>query len=62
MLTDNQKIEYIKGKGQACPKCKSKDLEVGSSNFCGAIVTAEVWCNDCGLKWEDVYTLTGVND
>lgn len=50
---------YVRVKGQKCPFCRSTDLTGDSFNADGGQATQEMYCNDCGNEWEDVYRLIG---
>jgi hypothetical protein len=51
--------EYIYKGGNACPFCRSTDVEAGSIDIDGATCIQEVWCSECEEGWTDIYKLTG---
>jgi len=50
---------YRELKGNACPRCKSENIEGGQFDVEGGKALQEVGCTDCGASWTDVYILVG---
>lgn len=51
---------YVAHKGLACPYCTSMDLEgEGLLDAEGATAWQNIKCNYCGMRWQDLYNLTG---
>ena len=63
MITEGQTKAYIYGGATACPVCDSVNL-IGMSEMEIGVGTAsqDIRCQDCGLKFRDLYTLTGVEE
>ena len=61
MLTEEQKKEYLEN-SVLCPFCKSDDIETGQRDFGNNQIWQNVWCHDCGKRWQDIYTLTNVEE
>ena len=61
-FTREEKQKYLRiNFGSNCPKCASEDIEgIGMMEMEGGQVYQEIECNECGLKWYDVYTLTDI--
>lgn len=54
--------EYVAKGGGVCPFCSSDHIEgLGTEDFQGNQAFFRVICRDCDAKWDDVYTLTGLN-
>lgn len=53
--------EYVRTYGQTCPRCASENLSFSDSqNEIGHIVET-VDCDDCDLRFERVFELSGYN-
>jgi hypothetical protein len=61
-LTEEQKQAYIQGRSGGCPYCKSNNIEGDSYEMHGNCVSQPISCLDCERQWEDVYTLTGIDE
>jgi hypothetical protein len=59
MLTKKQVEKYLKNSGR-CPKCGSGAISGEEVNIEGDTAVQEMGCDDCGARWYDTYTLTGV--
>ena len=63
MLTEEQKVKYIKDFGLICPYCDSDDLENQESvDFEDITTSVRVKCLDCKKEWNDIITLTAIED
>jgi transposase-like protein len=60
-LTAKQKNKYVACPNH-CPYCGSNDIEANAPEVDGPHAWADVTCNDCGKEWQDVYTLTHVDE
>lgn len=64
MLTDEQKAAYVRTGGADCPYCGAKNAIEGMSGF--GFEDAGTWqairCLKCGKQWQDIYTLTGIEE
>ena len=57
MLTEK---EYVKEEGHQCPKCKTfGNIAGGPFDVEDGKAYQEVWCEECGAFWSDVYKLAG---
>ena len=54
--------EYVEKGGKYCPKCHSKAIEGGSSDFDGTTCVMHVICLACDYVWYDCYKLVGYCD
>lgn len=55
--------EYIASGGSKCPFCKSTNIEgCGERDFDGDHAYNGCECLACGKTWDDVYSLTGINE
>lgn len=52
---------YCEKGGCWCPFCGSSNLSDDSWDADAGTATQEMRCVDCGERWRDVYTLTGIN-
>ena len=59
-LTEDAKKDYVESGYGCCPKCKSTNVEGGSLEMGDNQVWQVVNCIDCGLAYQDIYTLTDV--
>lgn len=59
-LTKAQRKNYVENGYSHCPKCKSSNIEAGSLEVSDNQVWQDVKCLDCGLEYNDIYTLTSV--
>jgi len=54
---------YLARRGKFCPYCESRNIDVtGMSDHDGDGATYEVECDECGALWNDVYTLSGIEE
>lgn len=53
--------EYLRNSSK-CPKCKSDQIEGGSIEIEGNTAFQNVQCLDCDFDWNDLYTLTGMEE
>ncbi len=60
-LTKKQKKKYIECSSK-CPFCGSIDIEGGEVDVDGVIARQQITCNGCQKKWNDIYTLTGIEE
>lgn len=60
-MTPEQKEKYLRNPG-ACPHCGSNDLEGESINLDDNIAWQTVGCTKCNQQWNDIYTLTDVEE
>jgi hypothetical protein len=62
-MTKEQKKEYMDGGGNACPFCKSLNIE-GSTDreFYGETQDHMIECLDCEKQWRDIYKLVDVEE
>jgi DNA-directed RNA polymerase subunit RPC12/RpoP len=60
-MTKDQIKAYVEHKGVRCPYCESCNL-VGSSLVDWSEMEAreDVECGECGNKWMNIFTLTGI--
>ncbi len=61
-ISDAVVANYIGRKGALCLRCKSDRVNCGQIEMDDAGVTQDCWCDECGLRWVDIYTLTGVEE
>lgn len=62
-LTNAQARAYIESGADTCPWCGDDNFDGdGNVTFHGDTVTNTVSCHSCGGQWNDVYTLTGVDE
>lgn len=59
-LSHDIKRDYISDGGAFCPKCQSNDIKTSDMEFDSSSTWQEVECVECGLKWNDIYTLTDI--
>lgn len=73
MITPEQKAEYIRNNGMLCPFCGSEEIYTPSGGLLavGGDAPEEddqkqlgkmTACDDCGKKWEEIYTLTDLSE
>jgi len=62
MITEQQREEYLKRCGVACPVCLSTNIQGESIDSGAGRATQEMGCNNCNAEWTDVYTLTGLEE
>ena len=60
VLTSQQKAQYLSNNGAMCPFCQSDDIE-GDTLQSDGDVWQNVRCLDCGRVWQDIYTLTAID-
>lgn len=51
---------YLENRGNKCLYCLSQNIFASSYDSNENIAWCEVTCDNCGHKWEDIYTLTGI--
>jgi len=63
MITKKQIEAYLKDSVH-CPFCGSENIEAGQFDVSEGDKSAwqNVWCNDCKKRWQDVYTLTSIEE
>lgn len=61
-LTDEQVKKYLEEGGCTCPFCDDGDLEGGPVQLDAGIAWQTMKCHNCNKSWDDMYTLTGVDD
>jgi len=61
-LTKVMRKKYIKGAAQKCPYCNSNELEADSMETDCTGAWREVSCTSCGKKWNEVFTLTDIEE
>lgn len=61
MLTEKQKRAYINNYGK-CPYCGSWELDGDSYDADGNLIVQQIHCLACQRYWNDVYTLTGIEE
>ncbi len=61
-LTAEQKANYVNNRPGNCPFCGSNEIEGDSYNYEGESVAQRITCNSCERQWDDVYTLTDVEE
>lgn len=62
IMTEAMKAEYLTNGGTLCPFCGSLNISAGFFEADGPEGTQDVHCVDCGARWYDVYTMTGVGE
>lgn len=64
MCLDEQMIkDYVDSRGSYCPYCKSKNIEgTGNRDYDDNWASNHIVCKDCGKEWDDIYTLTGIDE
>jgi len=60
VLTTEQKDQYLSNNGAMCPFCQSDNIE-GDTLQSDGDVWQNVRCLDCGREWQDIYTLTAID-
>ena len=62
MLTEAQKAAYLQNSG-ACPYCGSEDIEgTGDRDYGKNEHYDRIVCISCGRWWNNVYTLSGIEE
>ena len=61
MFTKEQQQRYLEDP-EACPNCNSRNLVIGQRDFCGDRVYQNVVCRYCGREWQEVFTLTSIEE
>ena len=59
--TPERVAEYVKDGGDACPFCRSDQIEGGSFECSAGDAWQSVLCNKCGAEWIDNYTLLDIS-
>lgn len=62
MLTESQRNDYLTNDSGRCPFCKSDNIQGHAIDICGKEAIQPVTCSDCGHLWNDIYSLTDVED
>ena len=62
MLTENQKIVYVKATDKRCPYCQESKLTEDIPVVTGEGIFVTVFCDFCCKSWEECYTLTSIDD
>ena len=52
--------DHLENKGGRCPFCGSEDTEGDSVDTGGGEANQGMHCAECGERWSDLYTLTGL--
>lgn len=60
-LTDEQKEAYLKD-NLKCPHCRSEQIEGGPTMVEGNEAWQKMGCNECQKSWQDIYTLSDIED
>lgn len=60
-LIQEQKEAYLKNPGK-CPFCQSRDIDGGFVEIDGKSAWQKVSCNNCEKEWNDIYTLSDVEE
>ena len=60
-LTEAHKKELLKDPNH-CPYCGSTDIQSGDRNSDDNWISQDVSCNDCELEWEEIYTLSSIEE
>lgn len=55
-----KKEQYIREGGVRCPYCASEDIEGTSFESDLDFSSQKITCNNCGKRWEDIYTLIDI--
>jgi transcription elongation factor Elf1 len=58
-LTQAQVKAYLEN-SSSCPFCGESDIEGSSVEIDSGGAWQNIDCNNCGAKWQDVYTLTDI--
>lgn len=61
-LSENQKAIYVGTGGVRCPHCHSVNLSTDPFETDDNYAVRDVKCDDCGEAWQDIYTLTGIEE
>ena len=61
-LTEEQKQEYINTSFTKCPFCKSDQTEGSSINIDSNSAWQKITCLHCDKQWNDIYTLTDIEE
>jgi len=61
-LTRVMKKKYMDKAGNECPYCGSDHIEGGRPQTDSNCAWQEVICQDCEKRWNDVYTLTDIEE
>lgn len=56
------KDKYLKNGYNLCPFCNGNDITGGHVEIDGGSAWQRIGCNDCGKMWDDIYTLTDVEE
>ena len=61
-LTKDQKDRYVESPYR-CPYCNSSSIEwQDSPNLNDSELDIEVGCNDCHMRWTEIYTISGIEE
>jgi transcription elongation factor Elf1 len=61
-MTAEQRQRYLDSKGIRCPHCGSTNLTGHNLEQFDDCAVQPISCDDCGADWQDIYTLTDVED
>jgi len=61
VATGIDKNKYISSP-TVCPKCSSQNLSVSGKHFDCNYCVCNIICDECRSSWDDIYTLTGINN
>lgn len=59
-LTKEMKEDYIKQGGNACPKCKSNNIETGKFEDDCNMAWVKIHCYHCNCTWQENYKLVDI--
>ncbi len=62
MLSEKEKQAYVHSRSGHCPYGNSQQLEGGSYHGDGQTIAQEVQCLACQKRWQDIYTLTDIEE
>ena len=53
---------YLALGGKYCPNCQSESIVAGPAEVDGKMAYTEVECEECHATWQEVFTLTGIDN
>ena len=53
---------YLVLGGKYCPNCQSESIVAGPVEVDGRSAHTEVECEECHATWQEVFTLTGIDN
>ena len=62
MASSGYRQKYLKSSGSHCPFCESTDITSGPIQADGPVAWAEAECEGCGASWQDVWSLTDIDE